>query len=427
MRTVYTLLLYLATPIVLFRLAWRGWRAPAYWQRWGERFGFIPVQRSGPAIWIHAVSVGEAVLAAPLIRALHQRYPTFSLVVTTTTPTGSERIRNLFGGKVFHVYAPYDLPGPVRRFLARTQTRLAIIMETELWPNWFHHCHCRGIPVIVANARISPRSARGYLRIRRLIGPVLQQARTIAVQTEADRQRILALGASPAQVRIMGNMKFDVRLPAHIAEQGAALREVWGSQRSVWIAASTHEGEEEIALRVLAQIRAKLPDCLLILVPRHPERFPRVENLCRRFGYSVLRRSQMNRSPPVPRAVDVFLGDTMGELPLFYASADVAFVGGSLVPVGGHNPLEPAALGLPVLFGPHMFNFQQITELFLEAHAAVQISTPERLAQQTLKFLQTPDGRQLYGARARALVAENRGALERLLRLIEAELPLPSA
>lgn len=414
-RFFYSLILYLATPLVLLRLSWRGTKNPAYWRRWPERFGWFRAPTLHAPLWLHAVSVGEAQAAAPLVKALLARYPERSLVVTTTTPTGSQRVRELFGEQVFHVYLPYDLPGAVRRFLRRVRPQLALIMETELWPNLFHHCAAADIPVIIANARLSPRSAAGYGRIRALVKDTLADVSLIAAQGAADAERFRALGAVAERVMVMGNLKFDQAMPADIASQAQALRRQLGATRPVWIAASTHEGEEEQVLDALALLRQTQPDALLLLVPRHPERFPKVAALVQRHGYTLVRRTEGHACTA---DTDVFLGDTLGELPLFYAAADVAFVAGSLVPVGGHNMLEPAALGIPVLTGPQLFNFVDISAALLAAGAARQVDDSTQLAQVVGELLADAGQRQAMGAAGRQLVADNRGALERLLQQI---------
>jgi 3-deoxy-D-manno-octulosonic-acid transferase len=415
-RHLYSILLYLATPLVLLRLSWRGTKNPAYWRRWPERFGWFRTPALQAPLWLHAVSVGEAQAAAPLVKALLQHYPSRSLVVTTTTPTGSQRVRELFGEQVFHVYLPYDLPGAVRRFLRRLRPQLAVIMETELWPNLFHHCAAADIPVIIANARLSPRSAAGYGRIRGLVKDTLADVSLIAAQGAGDAERFRALGAAAERVTVMGNLKFDQAMPADIASQAQTLRQQLGATRPVWIAASTHEGEEEHVLDALALLRETQPDALLLLVPRHPERFPKVAALVQRRGFQLVRRTEGHACTA---ATDVFLGDTLGELPLFYAAADVAFVAGSLVPVGGHNMLEPAALGVPVLTGPQLFNFTDISAALLAAGAARQVDDSTQLAQAVGELLMDAGQRQAMGAAGRQLVADNRGALARLLERIE--------
>jgi 3-deoxy-D-manno-octulosonic-acid transferase len=411
-RRLYSLLLTLGVPLVLLRLLWRGRKNLAYRRRWGERFGWFAAPPLHAPIWVHAVSVGEVQAAVPLIHALLERYAEHSLVVTTTTPTGSQRARELFGSRVFHVYLPYDLPGAVGRFLRRVQPRLALVMETELWPNLFHHCAARGIPVVMANARLSERSAAAYARFSALLHPTLAGVKLIAARDESDAARFRALGTPPAQLKVMGNLKFDQPLPADLTARAQALRQQLGASRPVWVAASTHEGEEEQVLAAFTRLREILPEALLLLVPRHPERFPKVAELVQHSGYPLVRRTE-------GRACDagtaVFLGDTLGELPLFYAAADVAFVGGSLVAVGGHNMLEPAALGVPVVFGPHLFNFQEISQALLAAGGAQQVADATALATVTAALLNDKAQRTQMGEAGRRLVAENRGALDRLL------------
>ena len=415
MRLIYTGLLYLLLPLALLRLYWRGRRDPGHRQRWRERLGWIPLLPEG-SLWIHAVSVGEVRAALPLIRALLARYPDQPLLVTTTTLTGSRQVQEALGDRVLHVYAPYDLPGPVARFLHHTRPRIAVIMETELWPNLLRQCAANGIPVLVANARLSERSARGYARIRPLTASLLWDVTLIAAQAEADAERFRALGAP--RVEVVGNLKYDLKLPDELLEQGRTLRcERLGENRPVWIAASTHAGEDEPVLEAFAQLRTHWPDLLLLLVPRHPERFDGVAVLCQQRGFNVVRRS--DQQPCRPETA-VFLGDSMGELLRFYAAADLAFVGGSLVPTGGHNVLEPALLGLPVLFGPHMFNFTEAGARLLKAEAAVQVANAAELAAAVDRWLADPEWRRITGQRGQAVVERHRGALAALVKRIEA-------
>src|SRR5690606_10796754 len=280
-RTLYSLVLHLALPLIFLRLLWRAWRAPAYGRRIGERFAVgLPALRQG-GIWIHAVSLGESIAAAPLIRELLERHPELPVTVTCMTPTGSERIQALFGERIQHRYLPYDLPWACARFLDRLQPKLAVIMETELWPNHIHACHKRGIPVALANARLSERSARGYARFARLTAPMLAKLDLIAVQTEVEAERFRQLGARPGCVEVTGSIKFDLSVAAELPQRAAELRAAWGAQeRPVWIAASTHAGEDEVMLAAHRQLLAERPDALLILVPRHPERFTQVFELC---------------------------------------------------------------------------------------------------------------------------------------------------
>lgn len=415
MRIVYSLILYLLTPFALLRLVWRGLRARGYWRRWGERFGFVPVNRGAAPIWVHAVSVGEVQAAAPLLRALLKRYPQVPLLVTTTTPTGSEQLHSLFEGSIQHVYMAYDLPDAVARFLNRTRPRLALVMETEIWPNLYRACARRGIPVLLVNARLSARSAAGYGRLRGLTATTLECLHGIAAQSRADADRLIGLGAPPERVRVTGSIKFDMKVPASLTEQAAVLRRDWGLQRPVWIAASTHESEDEMALDAHRGVRERFPDALLVLVPRHPERFARVAALCRDQGWQTVLRSS---GEPTPADAEVFVGDSMGELLLFFGAADVAFIGGSLIPHGGHNPLEASAQRVPVLFGPHMFNFEQIATLLLEAGAAREVGDSGQLADSVAHWLADPAARITAGERGAAVVEANKGARNAVLAMV---------
>ena len=408
-------------PAVLTRLALRGLGNRGYWRRWGERFGFVPRLARAGAIWLHAVSVGETRAAAPLVRALQARYPGRRLLVTTMTPTGSDQVRQLFGDGVDHCYVPYDLPTAVRRFLSRTRPAAALIMETELWPNLFHACRKRGIPVAVANVRMSERSLRRYRRFPRLTRATLEQVDLFAAQTEADAGRMRALGARAQTVQVTGSIKFDIELPPDLATRARALRHAWGEARPVWIAASTHDGEDEPVLAAFAELRRRRPELLLILVPRHPERFGAVARLCRRGTHTVSLRSVGDAA--LGADTDILVGDTMGELQLLYATADVAFVGGSLVPTGGHNLLEACAVGVPSVFGPHMFNFAEIARLCAERGAGRRIAAAGELADAVAAWLDDPAARAVAGAAGRQLVEENRGALARTLALISARIP----
>ena len=416
MRQLYTLILYLMVPVVLVRLYVRSLHAPEYRQRIGERFGRVAPVAGDGAIWIHAVSVGETQAALPLVRKLAQRYPARPLVVTTTTPTGSDRVRQNFGAAVVNYYLPYDLPSALERFLNAVRPALVIIMETELWPNLFHECAHRGIPLVVANARLSPGSMRGYARLRRLVASTLGCARLICAQSSDDAERFRALGAPASRVQDLGSIKFDLQVPPAARAEGEALRLLLGNDRPVWIAASTHDGEESRILDAFAKIRELLPDSLLILVPRHPERFDGVASLCSGRGWRTVRRSD-NASPA---GCDVYLADTMGELMVLFAAADVAFVGGSLVPVGGHNVLEPAALGRPVQFGPHMFSTVGAAEQLLQAGGGTEVRDVGDLVASTVQLLEDAERRDRMGRAAQRVVLENRGTLERLLAELDA-------
>ena len=414
MRLLYSLLLYLAAPIIFLRLWWRGIGLPAYRQRWGERCGWVSAPAGTIAVWVHAVSVGEAMAALPLVEALLERYGEGSVWMTTTTPTGSARVQAALGSRVHHSYAPYDWPRAVARFLAAVHPARVVVMETELWPNLYAQLAQRRIPVLVANARLSPRSFKGYQRVRGLVGETLASCQLIAAQSAADAERFRILGAT--HVEALGNLKFDLSVPPEAPTTGLALRRRFGEGRPVWLAASTHEGEEEAALEAHRSVLAVRSDAVLILVPRHPQRFPAVARLCAQRGLRIARRS----SDAIPADCQLLLGDTMGEMFTYACAADAAFVGGSLVPVGGHNVLEPAAIGLPVLFGPHMFNFVGARDLLLEAGAARQIGSVPELAAAVCALLADPEQRRRMGAAGQAAVSANRGVLQRLLERITA-------
>ena len=414
-RTLYTLLFYLGLPLVALRLWLRARKAPAYARRIGERFSVgLPTMRPG-GIWVHAVSVGESIAAAPMIRGLLERYPQLPITVTCMTPTGSERIKAMFASepRIQHCYLPYDLPCAAARFLERVQPKLAVIMETELWPNHIHQCAKRGIPVALANARLSQRSAKGYGRFAKLTQPMLAEMSLFAVQTEAEAQRFRGLGARPETVEVTGSIKFDLSIDPQLLARAAELRGQWQAvERPVWIAASTHEGEDEVVLAAHRQLLASHPDALLILVPRHPERFNAVFGLCQQQGFATVRRST---AEPVTANTSVLLGDTMGELLFLYALADSAFVGGSLVANGGHNLLEPAALAKPVLSGPHLFNFLEIAALLREAGALQEVGDARGLAVAVQRLFELPRDAQKMAEAGLKVMRANQGALKRLL------------
>ncbi|KNH47194.1 lipid IV(A) 3-deoxy-D-manno-octulosonic acid transferase [Pseudomonas lini] len=422
-RTLYTALFYLGLPLVAIRLWLRARKAPAYAKRIGERFSLALPAMKPDGIWVHAVSVGESIAAAPMIRALLQRYPTLPITVTCMTPTGSERIQALFANepRIQHCYLPYDLPCAAKRFLDQARPKLAVIMETELWPNHIHQCAKRGIPVAVANARLSERSAKGYGRFHKLTRPMLAEMSLFAVQTEAEARRFRDLGARPETVEVTGSIKFDLTIDPQLLQRAGELRAQWQAQdRPVWIAASTHEGEDDVVLAAHRRLLANHPDALLILVPRHPERFNPVFELCRQQGFTTVRRST---GEPVTTGTSVLLGDTMGELLFLYALADSAFVGGSLVPNGGHNLLEPAALAKPVLSGPHLFNFLEIAAQLRSAGALAEVDDAESLALAVQRLFELPSDAQRMAEAGLKVMRTNQGALQRLLeglgRLIE--------
>jgi 3-deoxy-D-manno-octulosonic-acid transferase len=419
-RFLYSALFYLATPFILGRLAWRGRKLPAYRSRWGERFAVYAARPEPGVIWFHAVSVGEAEAAFPLIRAVHARFPATGILVTATTPTGSARIRAVLGDSVRHVYLPYDLPDCVDRFLRHFRPVLGVVLETEIWPNLYRRCYENRIPLAIVNGRLSERSARGYRRLRSLCAESLAALSLVAAQTSADAERYVELGADPARVAATGNIKFDVEFSEDMRMGAERIRGALFGTRPVWIAGSTHAGEDEQVLAAFAAVLPDVPDLLLILAPRHPERMDEVAALTAKLGFAVRRRSE---GLPCDGSVRVFLLDSLGELRTFYAAADVAFVGGSLVPTGGHNVLEPAAAGIPVLFGPHMFNFAEVGGRLKASGGAIEVADAGDLAEQTRRLYADPAARARTGRRAKEFVAANRGALQRVVELLADLLP----
>jgi len=361
---------------------------------------------------------------APLVGVLRQRYPDLPLTVTAVTPTGAARARALFGGAAQVRYVPFDLPGAVRRFFARVQPRLAVIVETELWPNLYRECGRRRVPLVLASARLSARSVGRYRRLGALFRDTLSQAAVVAAQATGDAERFQALGADPASTHVTGNLKFDFELPRQTVERGARLREQYAPARALWVAGSTHGGgEEQTLLEAQRRVRALHPEALLVLAPRHPQRFAEVAALLHQGGVSFVRRSQ--GAAAAAHTCEVLLLDSLGELLDFYAAADVAFVGGSLVPIGGHNLLEPAALGVPILTGPHNSNGEEIARLLIASGAAEVVRDAATLGARIGTLLANPEARVRIGAQGRASVDSNRGALGKLLGLIEPLLSEP--
>ncbi len=417
LRFVYAVLTYLFTPVLIAHLYWRSLSNPAYRQRIGERFGRSGPSLGLPSIWIHAVSVGEVQAAATLIHALLKRYPDRQLIVTTMTPTGAQRVCDLFGDSVIHRYVPYDLASAVRSFFDWAQPDLVIVIEKEIWPNLFHECGVRKIPLVLASARISTRSARRYRHVVGLFSETLSHGIVIAAQSDVDASRFRSLGVNPKRISVTGNIKFDFDLDPLVPESGADFRAEHAPGRPIWIAASTHGDEEQIVLGAHLKVLNSFPDALLLLVPRHPERFAQVASRIEKSGLSGVARS----SGRLCVATDsVYLGDSMGELMMFYAAADVAFVGGSLVPrVGGHNLLEPAALGLPLLTGPYFFNAPDIANLMIADGAAQVMVDADEIAAHVVALFSDPAERQRRGGAGQRVVDNNRGTLSRVLDLIE--------
>jgi 3-deoxy-D-manno-octulosonic-acid transferase len=399
----------------LLRLLWRSIKAPDYRKRWGERFGHYknPVQQD--VIWFHAVSVGEAEAVFPLIKRIHQDQTHIPILVTTTTPTGSARVKAVLANTVQHVYLPYDMPCVVKRFLNRFKPVIGVVMETELWPNLFHYCGINKIPLYVINARLSENSAEGYRKLPALIHPLLANITQVAAQSEEDAQRFLAIGAKPEQVRTIGNIKFDLDIPDAVITAGKALKAVEFKGRFVWLVASTHRGEEEIFVNVYKNLKTTIPELLMVIVPRHPERFIEVENLCKANNLCFINRTSKQ---PCRQETDVYLADTMGELKMLYAAADAAFVGGSLVPVGGHNILEALAVGTPVLFGPYMANFKEIAQKVNDNKAGIQCADQEAITQAIQGVYVDEAYRAMLNNNGKSVMQKNRGAINKLHEML---------
>lgn len=412
-RYLYTCLVYLLTPFILLRLLWRSFKAPAYAKRWNERFGFFKApEQIQNGVWVHAVSMGETRAAIPLIKKLQHAYPQLPIVMTTTTPTGSAQVIKQLEQSVFHVYTPYDLPCAWQRFLNRVKPRLVIVMETELWPNLLHAAHQKNIPTLIVNARLSERSARGYQKVSSITHEMLQNVSHICAQYESDGERFMKLGLAKEKLSVVGNIKFDTDLKQDLKERADVLRGQWGRERYVLIAASTHESEEAAMLNACEKIWKNHPDLLLVIVPRHPERFSKVIELVRAHGLQVAVRSQHD---VVTADTQVLVADTMGELLLLYAASDIAFVGGSFVTyAGGHNMLEPINLGLPVLTGPHVFNFTNISEILLSKNAMIQVNSEVELMQSILMLIEQPDVANNMIDAGKAVIEQNRGTLEKV-------------
>lgn len=420
LQWVYTILFTCLLPVVFFRLWVRSLRLPAYRRRWAERLGMVPLPPLEDVMWLHAVSVGEAIAAIPLVHRFRLQFPQSPILVTTTTPTGSERVqaafKDMLGKHIYHCYLPYDLPFTLNTFFKRIKPKLLILMETEIWPNLLQACKARQLPVLIANGRLSPVSMRRYQWLGSLMKWIVAPISAVAAQSAMDVSRFAHLGVEQNKITDTGNIKFDLQLPSYLQEAGQELRQELGKNRLIWIAASTHETEEVIALNTYQALKERFPELLLLLVPRHPDRFNKVANLCIDRGFSLARRSQKQGTTA---QTDVYLGDTMGELPLFYAAGDVAFVGGSFVTVGGHNLLEPAALGLPVLSGPQLFNFVAISQMLVGAKGATIVNNEAELITCLAELLSSSEKRVTQGKLAQKVVEENKGALDKLLLVIE--------
>ena len=408
-RGLYTLLLAIASPLLLFGLYKTKPNKPKFGQRWKEHFGITPkLEATEPPIWIHAVSVGESIAAIPLIKELNKKNPTQPILVTTTTSTGAEQIAKL-GDLVEHRYMPIDFSFAVKGFLKAIRPKQMLIIETELWPNTLNVVHNAGIPIIVVNARLSEKSCKNYAKVQPLFNLLAPCLDKVLCQTESDAKRFERLGVEKNKLFVTGSIKFDIQISDTVREQGKALRNELGRDRPVWIAASTHKGEDEQVLEAHKQVLESHPDALLILVPRHPERFDNVFELCQKLDFETARRTNQEA---VTTSTQVYLGDTMGEMLVLMGAADICFMGGSIIgdKVGGHNVLEPAALGVPVITGPSYFNFQEIVDEMIEARG-IRVCNTEKLPHLLISLLQETEKLVLQAKKASDIVNRNAGAL----------------
>ena len=417
-RFLYSLLLTLLLPLILTRLFIKGSSDNRYRRNIGDRLGQITRPLGTIDVWIHAVSVGEVNAAVPLVTAFRKIHSRCRILITTTTPTGLDQVTAHLGNRVVHCYLPFDHPFFIARFLRTISPRLLIIMERELWPNIIHGCHKRSIPVVIANARLSQRSCNRYAYVLPLMRPALAIVSAVAAQTEADRSRLMTLGAHPDHILTTGNIKYDVTVSAKTMDTAQSMRQDWGRHRLIIVAGSTHEGEEAVLLDIFDPLREHYPGLLLILAPRHPERFDAVFQLVKNRGFNTHRHG--DGSTVVPSAAEVHLRDTMGELPLLYAAADIAIVGGSLIEIkgiGGHNLLEPCAVATPVLFGRYISDFLEISHNIVERAAGIQVHDSNDLRDKLKKLLNDAALRNRMGANGIQVIKENRGATQRTLEL----------
>lgn len=414
-RLLYSLLCYLIFPVILLRLFWRSRNDASIRQHWQQRLGFINPNQS-PRIWLHAVSVGETIAAKPLIEALLRDYPKHQLLISNTTSTGYQTTLRLFGDRVERCFFPYDINNCVTKFLKRSKPSLLILMETEIWPNLLHQCNQHNIPVIIANARLSERSTRRYTKILPLIKPPLNHIAKIACRNDQDVANFLQIGAIPQQLESVGNIKFDV-IPEADKNNTHQLKQQIGSERKVWVAASTHKGEDELILSIYDMLKTQYSDLILILVPRHPERFDDVFNLCSNTSHNIQRRSTYEI---FTEDCDIILGDSMGEMPYWYASSDIVFLGGSLVKTGGHNPLEATVYGVPVVSGPFIFNFDDVYEVLCEEALAWVEPSTDAITDKLLELLSMPahESEQLH-RRASNTLEKNKGTTNKLLNICQ--------
>ncbi len=413
MRLIYHTLTYILLPFLVFFWLVKSLLNKSYLDRLTQRFGFGYPKLNSGSIWIHAVSVGEVQASIPLVNELKDHYPYKEIIITTVTPTGSKQVENIFKGAVKTSYIPFETNFAIKNFFNSINPSVALIMETELWPNLYKECGTRGIPLILVSARISEKSLINYKRFLPLFRDTLSHGILIAAQSQIDADRFLALGASKDRTWIMGNIKFDFKLPEEIITKAKIHRSKIFHRRKIWIAASTHDHEEEIILEAHKKISEKIENILLILVPRHPERFAKITQILKEDKWKYSKKSD---DQDIPESCQVLLIDTIGELLFFYACSDVAFVGGSLLPVGGHNLLEPAAIGLPIITGAHTFNQKEMTDLLARANALRIVNNANSLSSDIIFFLKNAEESKNAGQRGKLIVESNKGAIKSLMK-----------
>ena len=426
-RFLFNLVFTLAIPFILMRMWLRGGSNPGYRQRWAERFAFFKFSGKVNGLLVHSVSVGETLAAELLVRSLQGAHPEKTITITTTTPTGSDQVKRLYAddlaaGRIFHVYLPYDLPWLTTRFIHEIQPSICIIMETELWPNIIRSCNKQQVPVILANARLSAKSARGYAKFSKLTQPMLQGLDLVAAQHRDDAERFIGLGLAENRVDVTGSIKFDISVPELARQQGAELKQLWGEDRPVLVLASSHEGEDDLILKTYQQLLVNFPDLLLIVVPRHPERFDEVSALVLDRELNLIRRSEafQEGSLQVSPSTQVYVADTMGEMLVMLAATDIAIIGGSFIEHGGHNPLEACALAKAVVMGPSDYNFAAISQQLIN-QGAMQQARADQLTICLRQLLERPELRAEMGANGQRVVTDNQGAVGRLTELISAQ------
>ena len=421
MRYFYTTIIYFLLPFILLRLLLVSFKYSSYRKKWYERFGFISWKKSSKrVVWIHAVSVGEVNAARPIVDFLLKEYNHLQIIFTTVTPTGAITVEHKFGKNASHFYLPYDIPYCVKRFIKTINPCMLITMETEIWPNLYQTCHGFGVPILLVNARLSQKSMRGYKLFPDLIASTIKLVDKIAAQTKLDADRFTLLGAENKDVLVVGNLKFDIDIPQSIKEEAEPLRHDFSVNRSIWMAASTNEGEEEIILDAHKKVLSVYSNAILILAPRHPERADKVFTMCKKMGFFTTRRTDHES---FTEKHDVFLLDTLGELQLYYAASEIAFIGGSLVDTGGQNMLEPAALNLPLITGPYTYNFLEVRKLLIENKALIQVSNYLELSEKVIELIGDANLRHNLGERAKDVVLANRGSSERTIDIIKPYLP----